>query len=178
MNYAKSDALVLAVYPSSRGFGYVLFEGPLSPYDWGVKEVRGRNKTGKTLRLIESLIENYGPVILVIEDAIDEACRRVERIHELYRKLIQLAPDRSVTVVRYSMQKVKQYFAHASAFTKHDIAVAIAKIIPAFSYQLPPERKLWMSEDVRQSLYDAAALGLTYYHLSALTDPRRRPGSY
>ena len=98
----------------------------------------------------------------------DDVSRRVERIHDLYEKLIQLAKDKCVTVVRYSLHKVKQYFAHVSAFTKHDIAVAIAKIIPAFSYQIPPERKIWMSEDIRQALYDAAALGLTFYHVTAL----------
>jgi hypothetical protein len=31
-------AIVFAVAPASRGFGYVLFAGCTKPLDWGVKE--------------------------------------------------------------------------------------------------------------------------------------------
>jgi len=44
MNGLRRYALVLSIYPNTRGFAFVLFEGPLSPFDWGVKEVRGRGK--------------------------------------------------------------------------------------------------------------------------------------
>jgi hypothetical protein len=30
--------LVLAIYPQTRGFAFVLFEGWLSPVDWGIHE--------------------------------------------------------------------------------------------------------------------------------------------
>jgi hypothetical protein len=32
--------LLLAIAPSSRGFGYTLFLGPKKLLDWGVKEIR------------------------------------------------------------------------------------------------------------------------------------------
>ena len=61
------------------------------------------------------------------------------------------------------MKKIREYFAYRNALTKYEIALHIAKIIPAFSYQVPPMRKIWKSEDARQGLYDAAAVGLAYF---------------
>jgi len=49
------------------------------------------------------------------------------------------------------------------AETKYEIAQAVAGIIPAFKHRLPPIRKIWQSEDERQSLFDAASLGIAYY---------------
>lgn len=61
------------------------------------------------------------------------------------------------------MRRVREFFAHRNALSRHDIAEHIAKMVPALSYQVPPKRRAWDSEDIRQSLYDAAALGLTFY---------------
>lgn len=45
-----------------------------------------------------------------------------------------------ITVIRIPMWKVREYFAYRNALTKHEIALHIAKIIPAFSYQVGPFR--------------------------------------
>ena len=58
---------------------------------------------------------------------------------------------------------MKECFASVGAGTKYEIAKAIATQIPAFAHRLPRLRKIWMSEDPRQSLFDAAALGLTFF---------------
>jgi hypothetical protein len=52
----------------------------------------------------------------------------------------------------------------SSSPTKGGIAETIAKHIPAFDRFLPPRRKLWMSEDVRMGLFDAAALAFTFFY--------------
>jgi hypothetical protein len=160
------EHLVLSIYPNARGFGYVLFEGPLSPFDWGVKELRGSGKNERIIRWLETLLDNYAPSVIVLEDWKDGSSDRTSRTVELYEQIVVISKKRAVKVVRYSMTKVRQYFADADAFTKHDVAVAIAKIIPAFSYQIPPVRKIWMAADARQGLYDAAALGLAYFGVS------------
>ncbi len=161
MTLIPSD-LVLSLYPNSRGLGYVLFEGPLSPFDWGVKEIRGHAKNRRILRFIESLLEKYGPVVLVLEDWTDDAFQRIDRIVELYEAIVALAKRKMIQVVRYPMRKIREHFAYRNATTKYEIALHIAKIIPAFSYQIPPRPVIWRSEDARQGLYDAAAIGLTH----------------
>ena len=73
MTDAHPQNLVLSIYPFSRGFAFVFFEGPESPFDWGVKEIKEKHKNTKTLDEIKKLIDRYRPEVLVIEDTSDKA---------------------------------------------------------------------------------------------------------
>lgn len=163
MTDARPQNLVLAVYPFSRGFAFVFFEGPDSPFEWGVKDVREKHKNRKSLEAIKKLIDRYRPEILVIEDTSDSGPRRTSRIRKLYRMLAHVAEAEFVELHRYSKTEVKGCFASVGASTKYEIAKAVATQIPAFAHRIPRFRKPWMSEDPRQSLFDAAALALTYF---------------
>ncbi|MBI5450142.1 MAG: hypothetical protein HY940_02180 [Gammaproteobacteria bacterium] len=163
MSYISNQHLVLSIYPTSRGYAFVLFEGPQSPYDWGVKEIRKKNKNERTLESVQLLIERYRPDVLVIEDHTEKGSRRSSRIRRLYRMLIHLAKTEHIEVMRYSQNTVRTCFEPLGVRTKYEIAQAIARQIPAFAHRLPKLRKIWMSEDPRQSLFDAAALGLVFY---------------
>ncbi len=83
MTDARPQNLVLAVYPFSRGFAFVFFEGPDSPFEWGVKDIRGKHRNRKTLEAVKKLIDRYRPEILVIEDTSDSGPRRTSRIRKL-----------------------------------------------------------------------------------------------
>lgn len=163
MNHKTNHNLVLSVYPTSRGYAFVLFEGPQSPHDWGVKEIRKKSKNEQTLKSIHALIERYRPDYLIIEDHTEHGSRRSSRIRRLYRMLMHLAETEQVELFRYSRRAVRTCFEPVGARTKYEIAQAIARQIPAFAHRLPPLRKIWMSEDPRQSLFDAAALGIAFY---------------
>jgi hypothetical protein len=163
MNDAHPQNLVLAVYPFSRGFAFVFFEGPDSPFEWGVKEIKEKHKNGKTLEEIRKLIDRYRPEVLVIEETTDGKSRRTSRIRKLYRMLVHFAEAEYLELHRCSKKEVKACFASVGAGTKYEIAKAITTQIPAFAHRIPRFRKPWMSEDPRQSLFDAAALGLTYF---------------
>lgn len=163
MTHENSQTLVLSIYPFSRGFAFVLFEGPESPFDWGVKEIKEKHKNTKTLEEIKKIIDRYRPEVLVIEDTTDKGSRRTSRIRKLYRMLVHLAETEYVDLYRCSKIEVQRCFTSVGARTKYEIAKAIATRIPAFAHRIPRLRKPWMSEDPRQSLFDAAALGLTYF---------------
>lgn len=154
---------MLAVYPTVRGYAFVLFEGAENPFDWGVKEVRGIAKNVSIVNSVSRVIEQYHPDVLVLEDFRDRRCRRGSRIRSLYAALADMAVTAGVTVKLIGRAIVKERFSPAGARTKPEIAQVIARHIPAFKHRLPPLRKIWMSEDPRQSLFDAAALGLTHY---------------
>jgi hypothetical protein len=162
MKHEHPQTLVLSIYPFSRGFAFVLFEGPESPFDWGVKEIKEKHKNTRTLDEIKKLIDRYRPEVLVIEDTGKDS-RRTSRIRRLYRMLVHLAEAEYVDLHRCSRTEVKACFTSVGARTKYEIAKAIATQIPAFAHRIPPLRRVWMSEDPRQSLFDAAALGLTYF---------------
>lgn len=163
MNQKTNYNLVLSVYPTSRGYAFVLFEGPQSPHDWGVKEIRKKNKNEQTLKSIHALIERYRPDYLIIEDHTEHGSRRSSRIRRLYRMIAHLAETEQVELFRYSRRAIWECFEPVGARTKYEIAQAIALQIQAFAHRLPRVRKIWMSEDPRQSLFDAAALGMVFY---------------
>lgn len=169
MNHDLHHTFVLSLYPTSRGYAYVLFEGAQSPYDWGVKDIRKKHKNDWTLSSIQVLIERYRPDYLVIEDYTEKGSRRSSRIRKLYRMLTHLAETEHIDVFRASRSATRVCFEPLGARTKYEIAQVIARQLPAFAHRLPRLRKIWMSEDPRQSLFDAVALAAVFYG----TQPRK-----
>jgi len=163
MNSRKRHLLVLSIYPNSRGFTFVLFEGPLAPVDWGIAEVRGPRKNERCLMRIRGLFGRFAVDALVLQEMSDSSTRRAERIKRLNRHITRLAEDRHIPIFAYSRLQVRACLASIGLTTKQGIAEAIAKRIPAFERYVPPIRKPWMSEHSHMGLFDSAALALTYY---------------
>jgi Holliday junction resolvasome RuvABC endonuclease subunit len=155
------DIRVLAIDPSTRGFGFAVLEGPERLVDWGVKETKV-NKNVKSLKLIDDLIERYHPNVIIVEDYRGKGSRRCRKIQGLIDDISKLASKRKVKVRSFSRARVKQAFSESGASTKQDIALDIAKRFPELAPRLPRFRKPWMSEDYRMSIFDAVALGLTF----------------
>ena len=163
------QSLVLSIYATPRGFAFVLFESPLSPVDWGVKVIPGRNKNARCIKEIAKLIDRYQPDAVVIEDCGVVGSRRSSRIRRLYRAIEAWASNQMIRTFRFSRNLVRETFSKLGAFTKDEIAEAIAKLIPAFEHRLPPIRRLWMSEDSRMGLFDAIALTFTFFRFGIQT---------
>jgi hypothetical protein len=156
--------LIFAIHLQTRGFAYVLFDESRIPIDWGVYDARGADKNARCLIRINSLLELHTPDVLVLQDMSEHGTRRARRIRELNRRAAELADQRGVRVKMYSRAQVIEYFAELGAVTKHKIAEAIAKHIPALSLYVPPARKPWMSENARMGIFDAAALAWMFFH--------------
>jgi hypothetical protein len=163
MNGFRRYELVLSIYPNTRGFAFVLFQSSLSPFDWGVKEVRGRRKHSRCLAKIVTILDRYQPEILVLQDTSPDGTRRVRWVTNLNSAIAELAKGREILVYRYSREDVRGAFGYLGAVNKQIIAEAIAKHIPVFERYVPPPRKPWMSEDARMGLFDAAALALVFF---------------
>lgn len=153
---------VLAVVPSTRGFGFAILEGPQSLLEWGVKEVRGKKNAG-ALKHIAELIECYKPDVIVMEDCADRHCRRGARVRRLIQDLSKLATSKRIKVRRISARIVRAVLSGSTAASKQQIATTISQQFPELVSRLPPLRKPWMSEDPRMGIFDAVALGLTFF---------------
>jgi hypothetical protein len=164
MIFRRRYDLVFAIYPQSRGFAFVLFEGRLVPVDWGVFEARGANKNARCLMRIASLLALHTPDVLVLQDTSERGTHRVHRIQELNRRTAELAEERGALVRSYSRAQVVEYFSQKGATTKQKIAETIAKHIPAFDLYVPPARRPWMSENARMGIFDATALAWMFLH--------------
>lgn len=156
--------LALAIDPTSRGFGYALFEGPQTPLDWGTTEIRS-DKNESSLERIKKLISFYHPEIIILEDCSEGQGRRCPRVKELLEQIKEYSCLQKIPVRKYSSSQVQEVFSFAGVRTKQQIAEQICEWLPRFSSHLPPKRKIWMSEDQRMGIFDAIALILTYYYL-------------
>jgi len=153
---------VLALHPSSRGFGWVLFEGPLSPFDWGTAHIRDE-KNRRSLQAIEALLDRYHPSVLVLEVFESASSRRAPRIRNLCESAIVQAEARSIEACLYSREQIHAALGARGARTRHGIAVLIADHLEMLRYRLPPPRKIWIGEHPSLALFSAAACGLAYY---------------
>ena len=161
MTHKRASAeLVLAVFPSSRGFGYAVFEGSKSLVDWGVKGARTTHKNLESLKKIRELLAFYRPDMLVLEDYEGPGSRRAKRIRTLINLVAVHAHQEGMATAFFSRGEVRGCF---GLIAKRQIAEAIARKFPELEPRLPPVRKIWMSEDRRMSMFDAVSLAVTFF---------------
>ena len=162
MTATKKD-LVLAIHPTSRGFGWVVFEGSLAPVDLGVAYAK-QNRHTRLLARFERLLNRYEAAVLVLEQ-FDDKTNTGERIQQFCRAAVDLAQCRGteVRVLRHS--RVKTCFASMGAVTRMEIAQAVGQRLEMFRTRLPHVRKRWQSDDGKMGLFNAAAAAITYFSM-------------
>jgi Holliday junction resolvasome RuvABC endonuclease subunit len=154
---------VLAVDPTSKGFGFAVIEADLLLVDYGVARVwsaRLRELIDRTY----SFVEKYRPVMIILPRISSAKARERTRA-----KVAAVAAHLRLhhhTVVMLPRDVVLKTF-EPSGTTKHEIAIAIAKAYPELTSRLPRKRRPWMSEDESMNIFDAVALALT-----VLSNPR------
>ncbi len=158
-----NDVRVLALDPSSGGFGFAVLEGPNQLIDWGVKTAPDRTPH-YALWLIDALITRYEPDVLVLEDCERDSSRRCPRVRALIRHITRRAAKAEIPTQRFARHQIQEAFAGASALTKSRMARAIAEQFPELAPRVPPVRKPWMSEDYRMNIFDAVGLGVTFFY--------------
>src|ERR1039458_4290126 len=89
---------ILAIAPSTRGFGFAVLEGQETLVDWGVNTVKKGDKNKQSLAKVEKLITHYQPGVLVLEDASAKNSRRSPRIRKLSQQIIKMAANRKISV--------------------------------------------------------------------------------
>lgn len=166
--------LVLAIAPIARGFAFILLEGPLTPFDWGIVRIRKPGINARCLERAWKIVEDHHPASLILPDCNGHGASRSLRVKAFVLALRHLAHAKEIEVREYNRASVRGCFSLAGARTRYEIAQAIARQIPALSHYLPPARKTWASEGHGQALFDAAALGMTDYCRTARGDQFNR----
>lgn len=165
MKSIQGHELVMGIHPTSRGFGWMLFEGPGSPIDWGIACAR-RKRSARSMAKFKRLLKRYGPRIVVFEEFNGRTTRREPRIRRLYRVMIAFAKTNGIKTEIYTRETVGLYVARKRAAKRGENAAAVAEKFRILRKRLPPVRKSWMPEDERQCLFDATALVLTHFGLA------------
>jgi hypothetical protein len=154
------EARILSIDPIVPGIGFVVLEGPDNLIDWGIKLARGE-RDATCLRSVEALILRYKPNIIVVEHCQAKGCFRGQRAKELIEDITALARARRIKCRSIARLTVQKTFSKFNAFTKHQMALELVERFPELTRHLPRARKSWMSEDIRMSIFDAAAFALT-----------------
>jgi Holliday junction resolvasome RuvABC endonuclease subunit len=151
---------ILAIAPSSRGFGYAVLEGHKLLVDWGVRSVDGDKNSG-AIRKVKEMIAHYHPEVMVLEDTAAKSSRRSSRIKTLTKRLVAVAESHTIKVAMFSQLQVRRVFLGDVNGTKDALAKIIAERFPEeLGFRLPPKRREWTSEDSRMNTFDAVALAL------------------
>lgn len=159
-NHAKPFR-IMAVSPSTYGFGFAVLEGKDTLVDWGSKSAKGDNKNAQCLKNVEKLIARSKPEVMVLENCLAKSCRRRVRTRALIQAIADLAPAHGISVAHYSKEQVKQVFLSDGNTTKYGLAEAMAKRFPEdLGARLPAKRKLWENENPWMDVFEAVALVL------------------
>ena len=163
MNISHRGDTILAVYPTTRGIGFIVMQSPLAPIDWGTRDARGKQKNAICLKKVSALIDIHQPDAIILEDPTAEGSVRSDRIKRLCRSIASLADSQTIDVHAYSRARVQEFFESYGVKTRHEIAVIIASQVTALERFLPPPRRQWEIENPKMSIFNAAALATTYF---------------
>ena len=164
-----SRAFTLAVHPTSRGMGWIIFEGPFSPHDWGHATARKGDKNATCLSYIEKLLARFSPETIVLEAFEKQRSSRADRICRLGRAIVALALEMRIDVAIYTRADIKGCFVSVGASTRQQIAEAVARQFVPLRHRVPKARKAWEADPPRMALFNAAALVLTHYQRGSMT---------
>ena len=134
MSQFKEHGLVLAVHPISRGFGWVLFEGPLIPVDWGIASAKV-NKSEQCMKRFKQLLDRYQPSAVIVEKfPADDDSRRGERIRTLAQTMRGFAEQSRYGYARYiAGTKSAPPLSGNTNATRHAVACTVAELLPVLS---------------------------------------------
>lgn len=153
---------IFAIDPTTKGFGYAVFELPFRLVEWGLARIAGEKHAGAVLRF-EQLLARFRPDAVVLEDAEAPGSRRQPRVRRLIEALTKLARERGIAVYTLARSAVLKCFSSPEGVaTKQSIAKHLAESFPELAGQLPPPRKLWQTEHERMSIFDALSLAVTH----------------
>jgi|HubBroStandDraft_6_1064221.scaffolds.fasta_scaffold678166_2 hypothetical protein len=155
---------VLAIHPTTSGFGWVLFEAATRPIEWGTASVANADNV-RCLERIRELIERFRPTEIVLEQFEGKPARRKRRIVRLSRSIVELARLHGVEPSIFTREAIEQAFAKFGAKDRYQIATVIAGHIEPLAHLLPPKRKIWLPESRSMGLFNAAALAITFFAL-------------
>ena len=154
---------LLAIDPTVRGFGYVVFESEGRPIDWGKMTIR-LNKNWRCRKHIQRIIKLHSPDAVILE-TIEPSLRR-SRVRSLIRGITADMNKQTIPVYSYTREQILNVFASFGARSKHSIARRIAEWFPELKPMLPKRRKFYEPEDERYGIFDAAALILVHLYLA------------
>jgi hypothetical protein len=161
MSYSNDEKRVLALDVRPRSFGFAVFEGPNQLLDWGARSFRSGVNAVKipAAKKLLALLDEFTPSAIVVRERPTGRTTRRTKMLAMIRKQ---AASRRTPVRLISREVVNRAFVGFES-NRYQVASALAQKFPALASRLPSKRKCWQSEGYGMSIFDAAALGVSYF---------------
>jgi len=156
-----NEESIIAIYPNTLGFGYVILNDKGEILDYGLTSIRPV-QNDKCLTKIKEIVCYYQPHILILEDY--ENSIKSERIKELIKRINDCTLY-DMKIFKYTREQVKDTFELFGARNKYEISKKISEAYPQLKNKVPDKRKPWEPENYYQGIFDALALVLTHQYL-------------
>lgn len=151
----SDDRPILGIDPSKRGLAFVFFVKG-TPIDWGLWRTDNRD----ALDVCRRVLDTCPARVLVVEDSEAVGCQRRSRIRRLLQDLAAAARDNGLEVRAVARQNSRDMWASQGVARKDEAAALIAKRFPVLQPLVPRFRKVFMDEEPRSRIFDAASLVL------------------
>lgn len=149
---------ILALEVRIISFGFCVLDGPGELLDWGIRAFRrGVNEVKVPLddKIIMLLKDSRPQLVVTNLPVVNEQAILLSRIKALSR-------SQGIGTCMISRTTVREVF-KGHDDNKDDVASAIAARLKDLAPLLPARRRTWQAEHYRMRIFDAAALGLSYY---------------
>lgn len=156
-----SRARILALDVRSYRIGYVAMEAPGRVLDFGVTRFRKR-RILVAIACLSRILERFHPDVLVLRKVSASSTRNTSGTRRIARLATLYARRNKIVAVMIREKQVRDHFDDKGAHTKYRAALFLLNQFPELEWKLPPPRKAWKREHPNMSIFDAAALGVTY----------------
>ncbi len=159
------DPRILAIDLRHRRFGFAVFEGPRRLLGWGVRiyPATGEAEASMMSNRLIGLLKLYSPSVIVVTKERWDRAESNPRIRALAEEILRLANAGQIPIRAIGQMQIRRSFLPMESETRQEIAASLAHIFPELAARLPPERRAWESEHSVMTVFDAVALGLTYW---------------
>jgi hypothetical protein len=167
------DSRILAIDLRPQQFGYAVFEGPKQLLDWGAAYYRPGGEVGAEVaaRRVAELMRVFLPSAIVVRKVRREVTHNSFGVLPILKAIRRKASARSIPVRLIARKEVRKAFCVFRAKTKYEIACRLAVMFPELLWRLPPQRKFYESEHPGMTIFDAVAMGVTYWQSNGAVGP-------
>jgi hypothetical protein len=153
---------VIALDLRARKVGYVVFEGSDKLLDWGIR-VYAKGDRSLLESILGDLRRMFAPSIILIRKTAKHYRLRQPTIRPALRTVKLFAELAFIPTRVIDSSALRRFFSKEMKVNKQDVSRMVADRFPELSWRLPPQRKSWQPEARRQSIFDAASVGLFYF---------------
>jgi hypothetical protein len=145
-----------------RSFGFVVIEDA-TVLDSGIRMCNRSEFDDCLGQGFDRILKTYRPSALIIRGVRGLPTGSGKR--KVMATITRRAKAQGADVIAIRLRTIRIYFQRHNATTKYQIAECVATALPELAWKLPRNRKPWESEHYRMSIFDAAALVVSYLEL-------------